>query len=159
MHSDLGGRAGTRQAPRDGDGSPPVSSPSGCHALPARVSWRAEVIHGAELGRKLGFPTANMAIQKTLPVFPGVYASIFTAAGGAKYRAVSSLGFRPTIMAGGSLLLETHLFDFKGDLYGQTCSVELCFFIRSEQSFESVDELRAQIGRDCLCARSLLDRA
>ncbi len=107
-----------------------------------------EVVHGNHLGRTIGFPTINQIIpeQKLIPSF-GVYASR-VCIDGTYYHAISNLGQKPTIAGKHQLGLETHILDFEGDLYGQKLQVELLFFIRPEEKFSGVDELKMQIMND-----------
>ena len=101
------------------------------------------VIRGAQLGRTLGFPTANLALPADSELRFGVYA------GRALSRpAAVSVGVRPTIGAGLKPLAEVHILDFSGDLYGQELSVELLAYLRPERSFDSLDALTEQIARD-----------
>lgn len=104
------------------------------------------VIGGNRLGRKLGFPTANIAIDDSLAVENGVYSSKVYV-DGEEYVAMTNVGVRPSV-DGSKRLLETHLFGFKGLLYGLTLRVELYDKIRDEKKFSSVDELREQITKD-----------
>ena len=104
------------------------------------------VIGGNRLGRKLGFPTANIAISDDLAVENGVYSSkVFVE--GEEYVAMTNVGVRPSV-DGTKRLLETHLFGFKGLLYGMQLRVELYDKIRDEKKFSSVEELREQIEKD-----------
>ncbi len=104
------------------------------------------VIGGNRLGRKLGFPTANIAIDDDLAVENGVYCSkVFVE--DEEYVAMTNVGVRPSV-DGSRRLLETHLFDFDGLLYGLTLRVELYDKIRDEKKFSSVEELREQIAKD-----------
>ena len=104
------------------------------------------VIGGNRLGRKVGFPTANIAIDDSLAVENGVYCSkVFVE--GEEYVAMTNVGVRPSV-DGTKRLLETHLFGFKGLLYGLTLRVELYDKIRDEKKFSSVNELREQIEKD-----------
>ena len=104
------------------------------------------VIGGNRLGRQLGFPTANIAIDEALAVENGVYSSTVYVEGVA-YLAMTNVGVRPSV-DGKRRLLETHLFGYKGELYGLTLRVELLEKIRDEKKFSSVDELKAQIESD-----------
>ena len=104
------------------------------------------VIGGNRLGRKLGFPTANIAIDDSLAVENGVYSSKVYVEG-EEYVAMTNVGVRPSV-DGSKRLLETHLFGFKGLLYGLILRVELYDKIRDEKRFSSVDELREQIAKD-----------
>ncbi len=104
------------------------------------------VIGGNRLGRRLGFPTANIAIDDNLAIENGVYSSMVYV-DGELYSAMTNIGVRPSV-DGTKRLLETHLFGFKGLLYGLRLRVELYEKIRDEQKFSSVDELRRQIEKD-----------
>ena len=104
------------------------------------------VIGGNRLGRKLGFPTANIAIGNDVVVENGVYCSKVYV-GGEEYSAMTNVGVRPSV-DGSKRLLETHLFGFKGLLYGLKLRVELYEKIRDERRFDSVEELRQQIIQD-----------
>ena len=104
------------------------------------------VIGGNRLGRRLGFPTANIALSDDCAIENGVYASKVYV-DGEEYSAMTNVGVRPSV-DGSKRLLEAHLFDFKGLLYGLKLRVELLEKIRDERKFSSVDELREQIAKD-----------
>ena len=104
------------------------------------------VVGGNRLGRRLGFPTANIAIGDDLDIENGVYASRVVVEGEV-YRAMTNIGVRPSV-DGTKRLLETHLFGFRGLLYGLKLRVELYDKIRDEKKFASVEELRQQIEKD-----------
>jgi riboflavin kinase / FMN adenylyltransferase len=113
-----------------------------------------EVVTGQQLGRTIGFPTANLKLpqDKFLPR-SGVYSVWVTAPGwDQRQPGVMNIGYRPTV-AGQQLTVEVHLLDWGGDLYGQTLTVSLEQFLRPEQKFASLDELKAQIQQDCEQAR------
>lgn len=112
------------------------------------------VIGGNQLGRKLGFPTANIALQDDLEVENGVYISKVYVEG-VEYGAMTNVGVRPSV-DGSRRLLETHLFGFEGLLYGLTLRVELLEKIREEKRFSSVEELKEQIERDREIVKSRL---
>lgn len=101
---------------------------------------------GRRLGRRLGFPTANMDVPRDFGAPDGVYLSRVEVAG-RSYEAMSNLGCNPSV-GGVERRLETHLFDFDGTLYGCTVRVTLLGHLRDECRFASVEELRAQIARD-----------
>lgn len=107
---------------------------------------RGEVIRGAQLGRKMGFPTANIDAKGLTEIENGVYASEVEY-DGHRYAAMSNIGLRPSV-DGTTRLLETHLFDFEGDLYGKQIEVRLVRKIRDERRFASIDALREQLQRD-----------
>ena len=105
-----------------------------------------DIIGGNRLGRTLGFPTANMDVADRADLENGVYESEIDI-DGRTYRAMSNIGTRPSV-DGRTRLLETHIFDFSGDLYGRRLCVRLLRKIRNEQKFSSVEELRAQLECD-----------
>jgi riboflavin kinase/FMN adenylyltransferase len=122
--------------------------------------WELEgrVEHGDQRGRTIGFPTANLELGEYLRPRYGVYAiqagvdhgpnTVWT-------NGVANLGKRPTV-DGVRELLEVHLFDFSGDLYGKHLRVRMIDFIRPEQKFESFDALKQQILTDAETARGIL---
>jgi len=120
---------------------------------PYRMTGR--VRRGQQLGRKLGFPTANLALHRKVVPLWGIYAVRASGAGLVNHPAVVSLGTRPTVN-GTDPLLEVHLFDFDGDLYGQYLDVDFVARLRDEQKFESLDALVAQMHRDAAAARAVL---
>lgn len=115
---------------------------------------RAEVIHGDKRGRDFGWPTANMKLGPYLRPAYGVYAVRVRLPDDSEYDGVANLGHRP--MFEPDELLEAHLFDFEGDLYGQEVEVALHHYLRPEAKFETNDELIAQIGKDAEEAKRLL---
>lgn len=119
---------------------------------------RGEVVVGDRRGRELGFPTANVAVapEVCLPA-DGIYAGWFRGADGERRACAISLGRRPTFYdAQEYSLLEAYVLDFDGDLYGQWVSVQFVDRLRGEQRFDSVDDLIAQMHRDCDAARVIL---
>jgi riboflavin kinase/FMN adenylyltransferase len=119
---------------------------------------RGTVAHGDARGRSIGFPTANIALGRHLEPARGVYAVTARLPDGSENWGVANIGRRPTVGAGLETRLEAHLFDFSGDLYGQTLAVSLHSFLRPETRFESFDALRTQIQRDASEARDALKR-
>jgi len=115
---------------------------------------RGRVAEGQKLGRTIGFPTANFTLGAVLPPRCGVYATRAIIAGKA-HDAVSNYGRRPTV-GETDPLLETHLLDFEGDLYGAEIDVEFIAFLRAEQKFDGLDALKAAISSDCERARAIL---
>jgi riboflavin kinase / FMN adenylyltransferase len=115
---------------------------------------RAEVRHGDKRGRDLGYPTANMRLPDDCRLHHGIYA-VRAAAGGKIIDGVASFGRRPTF-DNGAPLLETHLFGFSGDLYGQTIDVEFVGWIRGEEKFDGIEALIAQMDRDSVEAKRML---
>ncbi len=121
-----------------------------------RYSVEAEVIGGKQLGRTLGFPTANMQLPPEVALRTGIYAVRFRRADGTLYDGVASFGRRPTVDSNGAPLLETFVFDFAGDLYGEICSVTFFEHLRDELKFDGLDALVMQMKRDAEEARALL---
>ena len=120
---------------------------------PYRMAGR--VRRGQQLGRKLGYPTANLALHRKVVPLWGVFAVRVSGAGLADHPAVVSLGTRPTIN-GTDPLLEVHVFDFDGDLYGRYLDVDFVQRLREERKFESLDALVSQMHRDAAAARAVL---
>jgi riboflavin kinase/FMN adenylyltransferase len=120
---------------------------------PYRMAGR--VRRGQQLGRRLGFPTANLALHRKVVPLWGVFAVRVSGAGLEDHPAVVSLGTRPTI-AGTEPLLEVHVFDFDGDLYGRYLDVDFVRRLRDERRFESLDSLVEQMHRDAAEARAIL---
>ena len=117
---------------------------------PFTISGR--VVHGDELGRTIGFPTANIPLRRQVSPVKGVYAVEVTGLGDTALPGVANIGTRPTV-AGVRQQLEVHLLDVVMDLYGRHIDVVLRKKIRNEQRFASLDELKAQIARDEVAAR------
>jgi riboflavin kinase / FMN adenylyltransferase len=115
-----------------------------------------EVIHGDKRGRELGFPTANLRLDAACGLRHGVYA-VRVAHGGRHYDGVANFGRRPMFDTG-AVLLEVFLFDFAGDLYGQSIDVAFIGWIREEKNFGSVDELKRAMDDDVRAARDALAR-
>jgi riboflavin kinase / FMN adenylyltransferase len=116
------------------------------------------VEHGEKRGHTVGFPTANLHLDEILRPAKGVYAVRASVGDGpaAEWRdGVANLGHRPTF-AGDDLILEVHLFDFDGDLYGQHLRVALVDYLRPEKKFDGLNDLKAQIVRDIEAARGIL---
>ncbi|MGH8259143.1 MAG: bifunctional riboflavin kinase/FAD synthetase [Steroidobacteraceae bacterium] len=120
---------------------------------PYRMSGR--VVEGQRLGRRLGFATANLRLERRKPALQGVFAVRVFGAGLDRWPGVASLGTRPTVN-GSEPLLEAHLFDFDGDLYGREIEVEFVEKLRDEERFESLDALVAQMHRDASTARAIV---
>jgi len=123
--------------------------------------WELEgrVVHGARLGRKLGFPTANIALGEMLEPAHGVYAvraGIDRSERTLWHDGVANLGIRP-MMDDQTLLLEVHLFDTAQDLYGQHMRVALVDYLRPEGVFEDMDAMVEQMKKDARRARAILD--
>ncbi len=113
------------------------------------------VLHGNEIGRTIGFPTANQIPEpeKLLPP-NGVYA-VEVLLDGKKYRGISNVGCKPTIRGENPVGVETYIFDFHGDIYGRRMKVSFLKFIRREQKFASLAELQEQLKHDIEVCRKL----
>lgn len=119
---------------------------------------RGVVVEGDQRGRLLGFPTANVEVsnQICLPA-DGVYAGVYERPDGSEYPCAINLGRRPTFYEhADSSLLEAHLLDFEGDLYGEPAKVRFHAFLRSERKFDGIDALVGQLKHDIDHARELL---
>jgi riboflavin kinase/FMN adenylyltransferase len=125
--------------------------------LGARFSIAGKVVRGRQLGRRLGYPTANIRLMGKRAPLAGIFASWVYGVGGVRRAAVSSLGTRPTVF-GTEPLLEAHLFDFDGDLYGQRLRVEFVHKLRDEEKFDDLGELVRQMNLDSAQARKILHR-
>lgn len=121
-------------------------------ALGRPFEWKGMVVHGKQLGRTLGFPTANLeAVERnvTLPS-PGVYAAKATLPDGSSCPAVVNIGTRPTVDgADAPMSVEAHLPGFSGDLYGSPVTLQFVERLRSEKRFDSLDQLKEAIAADC----------
>jgi riboflavin kinase/FMN adenylyltransferase len=130
-----------------------VAAAAAC--LGYRWTIEAPVVHGQKIGRTLGYPTANMAFASDDLLAHGIYAVRFRRADGTLHDGVASYGRRPTF-DNGAALFETYLFDFAGDLYGETAEVSLFAFLRGEEKFDGIEPLIAQMDRDAAEARAFL---
>jgi riboflavin kinase / FMN adenylyltransferase len=127
------------------------------HLLGRPYSMKGRVVRGEQLGRKLGFPTANLRLARRAAPMDGIFAVRVRGVDGQgpALGGVASLGTRPTV--GGRVpLLETHLFDFAGDLYGREIEVEFVARLRDELRFDSVDAMVVQMHADAADARNAL---
>lgn len=140
-----------REALKEGDCA------TATHLLTRPFAIRGPVLHGAKLGRSIGYPTANLELGSYLRPRYGIYAVTGTLPGGQVLHGAANLGVRPTIDPPVELL-EPYFFDWSGDLYGQEIEVALIHHLRDEAKFDSLEELTAQIERDCEQARGLLTR-
>jgi riboflavin kinase/FMN adenylyltransferase len=122
---------------------------------PYRMMGR--VVHGRQLGRTLGFPTANLRLMRRKPPLWGILAVRIHGIASRPLPGVASLGTRPTVN-GVEPLLEAHVFDFSGDLYGRAIEVEFVAKLRDEVKFDSLDELMVQMNIDGAQARDLLSK-
>jgi len=114
------------------------------------------VVHGEKLGRKIGFPTANIQMLRKNTPIQGVFAVTMTGVGNSPIYGVANVGTRPTVDGRSKVLLETHLFDFDQNIYGKYVEVHFKHKIRSEMRFQSVEDLKQQIQLDTAQAKNLL---
>lgn len=151
------------------EGDAPVSSSrirtaleaGDCAAANAMLGYewfvRGPVVHGEKRGRDLGYPTANMALDPGCRLRHGVYA-VRARIDGVTHAAVASFGRRP-MFDNGAPLLETHVFGFRGDLYGKTIDIAFVEYLRPEMKFDGLDALIRQMDADSLRARASLASA
>ena len=123
--------------------------------LDRKWSIEGKVQKGKQLGKKIGFPTANIDIKDYVLASPGVYAvRIKKQKGIIALKGIANLGYRPTFN-GKKILLEVHLFNFSGNLYNKYLTVEFKKFIRKEKRFKNIDQLKKQIKVDLLVAKKI----
>jgi riboflavin kinase / FMN adenylyltransferase len=124
--------------------------------LGRNYSFSGVVVKGRQLGRTIGFPTANVQLAKNYKLLPrnGVY-GVKTQLRGQSHYGIMNIGNRPTVDGTGRTQ-EVHIFDFNDDIYGENLDVELLFFVRDEQKFDSLNELIKQIETDCNLVRQQL---
>ena len=120
---------------------------------------RGRVSEGRQIGRRIGFPTANLSLpeQKLLPAC-GVYAVWVLMPDGTRQGGMLCIGHRPTIEADGEISVEVHIFDFNGNLYGESISIDFIGKLRDEQHFDSLDALQNQLTQDAVLARAMTEK-
>ena len=123
---------------------------------PYSISGR--VMRGDGLGRKLGFPTANIQMKHNRPPLAGIFAVRLHSAADEPLRAVASLGVRPTVKQGGAPVLEVHVLDFNGDLYRRHVRVEFLHKFRDEEKYADLATLTKRIALDVESAREFFRR-
>ncbi|MBO9662407.1 bifunctional riboflavin kinase/FAD synthetase [Dokdonella sp.] len=126
------------------------------HLLGRRFAIGGHVVRGQQLGRKLGYPTANLRLGRRTSPVGGIFAVRVHGVDARSWPGVASLGVRPTVDGSGEPLLEAHLFDFDGDLYGRRIEVEFVRKLRDELKFDDLDAMVRQIDRDAEQARGIL---
>jgi riboflavin kinase / FMN adenylyltransferase len=167
MGAELGFLADTI-APVEIDGAPVSSTriraalQSGDFATAKRLLGKpytiaGRVVRGNQLGRTLGYPTANLRFAGKTPALRGIYATWVHGVGPAPWPSVSSFGTRPTV-GGKEPLLEAHLFDFDRDLYGKLIEIEFVARLRDEEKFPDLPTLVAQMDRDATQARRIMTK-
>ncbi len=112
---------------------------------------KGKVVYGKQLGRTIGFPTANIDAKEEISCRRGVYFGTCET-GGKVYRVILNIGRHPTVPEGAPTI-EAHLIDYSGDLYGKEIEVKLLRFMRPETKFDSLDALKDQLTRDMQSAR------
>ena len=124
-----------------------------------RYFMTGSIIEGKQIGRQIGFPTANLSLpkQKLLPAC-GVYAVGVEMTNGTRKSGMLCIGHRPTVEANGELSIEVHIFDFDGNLYGKEIRLEFIGRLREERRFSSLEELQLQLRRDAADAQALTDK-
>ena len=118
--------------------------------LSDKFSLTGKVIKGKQLGRTLGYPTANIDVVDTLKIIPaiGIYVVKVKFENGTIYKGMMSIGKNPTVTDTETLKLEVHLFDFSGDLYGHNITVQFLKYLRNEMKFSSIEQLKTQLDED-----------
>ncbi|MBQ8558513.1 MAG: hypothetical protein IJ439_00800 [Tyzzerella sp.] len=116
------------------------------------VILEGKIVHGKALGRTVGMPTANLCIENQKLPQAGVYATRIKI-GGEAFNSVTNIGKRPTVDQDERITVETFIFDFNGDIYGETVSLEVCKFLRPVQKFQNLEEVHEQVKKDVLEAK------
>ncbi|MDA8383252.1 MAG: bifunctional riboflavin kinase/FAD synthetase [Betaproteobacteria bacterium] len=152
MHSVLvGGRRASSTLVREALAKGDIEGARELLGRPYSISGR--VVDGDKLGKRLGFPTANIQLKHNRPPLAGIFAVTLHGLPEGMRRGVASLGLRPTVKANGRPTLEVHLFDFAREIYGTHVRVDFLHKLRDEAKFPSLDALVAQIERDCADGR------
>ena len=116
---------------------------------------QGRVVHGKALARQLGFPTANIHLNRKKPALQGVYfVKVKNCCSNQYYHGIANIGIRPTI-EGKKAILEVNLFDFSGDIYGQYLDVTFVCKLRDEKKFDSLADLKQQISQDVCTAKQI----
>ncbi len=117
-----------------------------------------KVVHGKQIGRTIGFPTANIEIGDKLKLLPkfGSYAVQCFLEDGSKHLGMLNIGYRPTLESPDTVQIEAHLFDFQQDLYGQNIIISILAYIREEQKFEDLEQLQQQLQKDEIWVRTTI---
>ncbi|MBQ0725459.1 MAG: bifunctional riboflavin kinase/FAD synthetase [Cycloclasticus sp.] len=121
-------------------------------------SMSGRVMHGDKRGRELGFPTANVRVKNRKTPLKGVFAVTIQLESGLVYNGVANVGTRPSIEDTAEVLLEAHLFDFSGNLYGQRVIIGFCEKLRDEKKFSGLEQLTQQISIDSKQAKTYFNQ-
>jgi riboflavin kinase/FMN adenylyltransferase len=136
----------------------PAARANGTERAETRLVIEGRVQQGDQRGRTLGFPTANVPVTgDNIQPPQGVFAGYIHVEGDRWYEAAISVGRRTTFYTDGELLVEAHLLDFAGDLYGRLVVIELVAHVRDQRRFGGVAELQAQLRCDIARCRSVLE--
>jgi len=147
MHTiEVGGERVSSSAVRDALGAGDLEHAARLLGRPYSIAGR--VVHGGKIGRKLGWPTANIQLKRKRVALTGVFAATVSGIDKRHLPGAASLGVRPTLGAGLRPVLEIHLFDFDQEIYGAHLTVHLLHKLRDEAKFDSLEALTAQIARD-----------
>ncbi len=128
-----------------------------CRLLGQDYSICGRVAQGDQLGRTLGFPTANIKLLRRNTPIRGVFAVTMTGIDNQKFQGVANVGTRPTIDGKRKVILETHLFNFNQDIYGRYVSVQFKHKLRDEMRFGSLEQLQSQIRQDVVAAKDFFN--
>jgi len=129
------------------------------HLLGRPYCMSGRVVKGQQLGRTIGAPTANIALRRIKAPLSGVYAVEVEGVDGTLRQGVANVGTRPTIGDLSKAILEVHIFDFDGDIYGRHLKVNFKHKLRDEKKFSSLDELKENIARDFTAGRDYFERS
>lgn len=147
MHTiEIGGERVSSSAVRDALGAGDLEHAARLLGRPYCISGR--VVHGDKIGRRLGWPTANIQLKRKRVALAGVFAATVSGLDKRHLPGAASLGVRPTLGAGLRPVLEVHLFDFDQEIYGAHVTVHLLHKLRDEAKYDSFEALTAQIARD-----------
>ncbi len=152
MHTiEIGGERISSSAVRDVLGAGDLEHAARLLGRPYSIAGR--VVHGDKIGRKLGFPTANIQLKRKRVALTGVFAVTVSGLDKRHLPGAASLGVRPTLGAGLRPVLEVHLFDFDREIYGQHLTVHFLHKLRDEARYDSFEALTAQIARDVVATQ------
>lgn len=156
MHTiEINGERVSSSAVRDALGAGDLEHAARLLGRPYCISGR--VVHGDKIGRKLGFPTANIQLKRKRVALTGVFAATVSGIDKRHLPGAASLGVRPTLGAGLRPVLEVHLFDFDREIYGAHVTVHLLHKLRDEAKYDSFEALTAQIARDVQATQNYFD--
>lgn len=119
-----------------------------------------QVVHGKELGRSIGFPTANISIDNDIKLLPknGVYAVRVMLENSAEFFGVLNIGTRPSVDSSDKISVEVYILDFDQEIYGQYITLKMLKFVRNEKNYENLSNLKSQIAKDEKLVRSWIDQ-